>query len=237
MLPTWLSKKEEYIPPKDGGIFIIKTIKTLGNVIQRIRIQKGHEKKKHLPALFKLFLTFAIIIIIAVIRDRMMITAFAAGVLAYLATCPAHDIWNILKAGLGAAGVTFLFLLSAIIFWPEGMNNYIMMMGKVFLSVTVLSIFNHTTQWNHITRALRNIHVPGVVIFIFDITLKYIVLFGRLITDILTSLQLRSVGKNNRKYNSIGGVMGVTFIRGTEMNKQMYEAMICRGFSDDYEGL
>ena len=67
-----------------------------------------------------------------------------------------------------------------------------------------------------------------------DITLKYIVLLGNLITDLLTSLQLRSVGKNNKKYSSIGGVMGVTFVRGTEMNRQMYEAMQCRGFTDDY---
>ena len=28
--------------------------------------------------------------------------------------------------------------------------------------------------------------------------------------------------------------MGVTFVRGTEMNRQMYEAMQCRGFTDDY---
>ena len=174
---------------------------------------------------------------IALVKNRMIIMAIAAGVLLYLATWPAKDIWNILKTGLMAAGLTFLFLLFAIISRPEGINNYLRMIEKVFLSVTVLSIFNHTTQWNHITFALRKLHVPGVFIFILDITLKYIVLFGRLITDILTSLQLRSVGKNNKKYNSIGGVMGVTFIRGTEMNKQMYEAMVCRGFSDDYEGL
>ena len=35
----------------------------------------------------------------------------------------------------------------------------------------------------------------------------------------------------------VGGVMGVVFLRGTEMNRQMYEAMVCRGFTDDYEGL
>ena len=40
-----------------------------------------------------------------------------------------------------------------------------------------------------------------------------------------------------RKYTAGGGVMGVVFLRGTEMNRQMYEAMVCRGFTDDYEGL
>ena len=87
------------------------------------------------------------------------------------------------------------------------------------------------------TGALRKFHIPGVVIFIIDITFRYIVLLGKLMEDLLTAVSLRSVGRNNKKYSSVGGVMGVTFLRGTEMNKEMYEAMQCRGFTDDYKGL
>ena len=53
----------------------------------------------------------------------------------------------------------------------------------------------------------------------------------------MTSVQLRSVGKAEKQYSSVGGVMGVTFLKGMEMNKEMYEAMQCRGFTDDYKGL
>jgi cobalt/nickel transport system permease protein len=120
---------------------------------------------------------------------------------------------------------------------PEGISNNLVIVGKVFLSLEMVTIFNHTTQWNHITTALRKLHLPGIFIFTLDITLKYIVLLGTLIEEILTSLTLRSVGKNNKKYQSIGGVMGVTFVRGTEMSQEMYEAMRCRGFTDDYKGL
>ena len=83
----------------------------------------------------------------------------------------------------------------------------------------------------------RKAHIPGTVIFIIDITFRYIVLLGNLMQDLLTAVSLRSIGRNDKKYNSVGGVMGVTFLRGTEMNKEMYEAMQCRGFTDDYEGL
>jgi cobalt/nickel transport system permease protein len=120
---------------------------------------------------------------------------------------------------------------------PAGIANNLTVVLKVFLSLEMVSIFNHTTQWNHITVALRKLHIPGIFIFTLDITLKYTVLLGTFITEVLTSLQLRSVGKNNKKYQSVGGVMGVTFIRGAEMSQQMYEAMRCRGFTDDYKGL
>lgn len=160
--------------------------------------------------------------------------AYAAILLLYLCTWPARDILNIMKAGCGASVLALIILLPAMFIQPSGIRNELLIVIKVFFSISTLSIFNHTTQWNHITGALRKLHIPGIFIFTLDITLKYIVLLGNLITDLLTSLQLRSVGKNNKKYSSIGGVMGVTFVRGTEMNQQMYEAMQCRGFTDDY---
>ena len=160
--------------------------------------------------------------------------AYAAILLLYLCTWPARDILNIMKAGCGASVLALIILIPAMVVQPSGIRNELLIVIKVFLSISTLSIFNHTTQWNHITGALRKLHIPGIFIFTLDITLKYIVLLGNLITDLLTSLQLRSVGKNNKKYSSIGGVMGVTFVRGTEMNRQMYEAMQCRGFTDDY---
>ena len=139
-----------------------------------------------------------------------------------------------MKAGCGASVLALIILIPAMFIQPSGIRNELLIVIKVFFSISTLSIFNHTTQWNHITGALRKLHIPGIFIFTLDITLKYIVLLGNLITELLTSLQLRSVGKNNKKYSSIGGVMGVTFVRGTEMNQQMYEAMQCRGFTDDY---
>lgn len=160
--------------------------------------------------------------------------AYVAILLLYLCTWPARDILNIMKAGCGASVLALIILLPAMFIQPSGIRNELLVVIKVFFSISTLSIFNHTTQWNHITGALRKLHIPGIFIFTLDITLKYIVLLGNLITELLTSLQLRSVGKNNKKYSSIGGVMGVTFVRGTEMNRQMYEAMQCRGFTDDY---
>ncbi len=203
----------------------------------KIQIQRGHEKERHLPALLKLLLLIAVIILVSVSQNVFVILTSLAILLVYLCTWPPKDIAHVLKAALVAALLALVLVFPAMLLHPSGIRNDLTLVFKVFISVSYVSIYNHTTQWNHITKALKKLHVPGIFIFTLDITLKYIVLLGNLIVDLLTSLQLRSVGKNNKKYSSIGGVMGVTFIRGTEMNRQMYEAMQCRGFTDDYEGL
>jgi cobalt/nickel transport system permease protein len=232
-----MQKTDNYVPPKDGGTFVVKTIKSLGGVMSRLRVQQGHEKGRSIPALVKFIAMVAAILVLSVTQNRLLILAYAAILQLYLCTWPGADILKIYKAALAAALLALVLFIPAMLINPAGAGNNLAVVVKVFLCLEMVSIFNHTTQWNHITTALRKLHIPGIFIFTLDITLKYTVLLGSFISDVLTSLQLRSVGKNNKKYQSVGGVMGVTFIRGTEMSRDMYEAMRCRGFTDDYKGL
>lgn len=237
MLPEWMKTSDEYSPPKGGSRFAVKTIVAIGNIMSRLKVQTGHEKGMRIPALVKLMLLVALIILTSVCQNRIILMGIAAGVLVYLCTWPAKDLWGILKTAFAAGAIALIIFIPAMIINPPGISNNLVVVAKVFLCVSMVGVFNHTTQWNHITSALRNLHIPGLFIFTLDITLKSIVLLGNLMRDLLVSMQLRAVGKHNKKYTSVGGVMGVTFLRGTELNERMYEAMRCRGFTDDYRGL
>lgn len=237
MIPEWMKQTDTYMPSNGRNTFILKTLKNLGKAMAKIRVQKGHEKKRALPAPVKLILLLLVVVIISMSQNKLILLGISAILLAYLSTWNGRDILNILKPGFVAAIIALIILTPAMITNRNGIENNLILTAKVFTSVSWVSIFNHTTQWNHITGALKKLHIHGIFIFILDVTLKYIVLLGNLITDLLTSLQIRSVGKNNKKYTTVGGVMGVTFLRSVEMNRQMCEAMKCRGFTDDYEGL
>jgi len=234
MIPDWMKEDDNYVPPKDGGTFVIKTIKSLAHLMARIKVQKGHEKKRSMPVLLKLILTLLAILTIAISKESLSLMAIGAVLLLYLATWPGEDIASCLKGAVIAALFTALVMTPAMLMNPAGIRNNLSLVLRVFLSVTCLNIFNHTSQWNHISLAMRKLHIPRIFIFTLDMTLKYIVLLGNLIENLLTSMSLRMVGKNTKKYGSLGGVMGVTFVRGNELNQMMYEAMQCRGFTGDY---
>ena len=237
MIPEWMKKIEEYVPPADGGAFYYRTLKSLGGIMSRLRLESGREGRFSLPAGVRLLLMIALIILVSVTQNDLVIMAVGAVALVRLALMPAEDISAVVKAVLVAVIMAIVIFAPAVIMDPVRLWNSIRVVAKILISVTLVGIFNRTTQWNHLTAALRKAHIPGTVIFIIDITFRYIVLLGNLMQELLTAVSLRSVGRNDKKYNSIGGVMGVTFLRGTEMNKEMYEAMQCRGFTDDYEGL
>lgn len=232
-----MKKTEDYVPPADGGAFYYKTLRSLGRIMSRLRLESGREGRFSLPAGVKLLLMIALIILVSVTQKDLVIMAVEAVALVRLALMPAEDIGAVVKAVLVAVIMAAVIFAPAVIMDPARLWNSLRVVAKILISVTLVGIFNRTTQWNHLTAALRKAHVPGTVIFIIDITFRYIVLLGNLMQDLLTAVSLRSIGRNDKKYNSVGGVMGVTFLRGTEMNKEMYEAMQCRGFTDDYKGL
>ena len=237
MLPNWMKSADSYVPPHGGGTFAVKTMKSLGAVLGRLQFQQGHEKKFALPALLKLILLVILILVLSWSHQFVILLGYSAVLLLYVCTWPPRDIWRVIQGALFATVLSVILFTPAMMLNPAGIPNNLQVIWKVFLTVMMVSIFNHTTQWNHITGALRKLHVPGVVIFTIDLTLKYIVLLGRFIHDVLTAYTLRAVGNHRKKYRTVGGVMGITFLRGTEMSQEMYEAMRCRGFTDDYKGL
>lgn len=78
-------------------------------------------------------------------------------------------------------------------------------------------------------------HVPSLFIFTLDITLKYISVLGEICVDILQAVSLRSVGKNPDKAKSFSGILGITFLKSSEMAEEMYASMCCRGFTGEYQ--
>ena len=217
MLPIWMENTDSYVPPRGGGTFAVKTIRSISAAVGKLQFQQGRERKPFLPAAVRLLLLFALILLLSLSRHLLVLLACTAFAMMALAVLPPDRILSVWKSALAAALFAFLVLLPAMLLRPAGRGNNLIIIWKIFISVQMVSIF--------------------VFIFTIDISLKYIVLLGRLINDLLTSYLLRAVGKNKQKYTSVGGVMGVVFLRGTEMNRQMYEAMVCRGFTDDYEGL
>ena len=82
---------------------------------------------------------------------------------------------------------------------------------------------------------MRTFRLPSIFIFTLDITLKYISVLGEICAAILTSVRLRSVGKNPQKAKALSGVLGISFLKSGEMAEEMHAAMCCRGFTGEYK--
>ncbi|HBL41367.1 MAG TPA: hypothetical protein DDY98_07320 [Ruminococcaceae bacterium] len=236
MIPDSMTVEDAYTPTKRiENAFAQQTVRRISEAMARVQVPC--RAKSRLPAMLKLLVTVAFVAFIAVCQIKILLLGATAALLVSLCFAPAKILASILKSAFFAVSIAVILLFPGAILHPSQLSNSCIIALKIFLCSSAVALFNRTTQWNQITKALRQLRIPSVFVFTMDITLQYIAVLGRFLTNLLEAYRLRTVGHLPKSRRSVGGIMGVTFIRGLEMNREMVEAMQCRCFTDDYKGL
>lgn len=233
-MEDWLLKKDKYVPKEDSDKFIDKSIlsilKVLSLIKRKNKLKKGFLYKIN-PAI-KLIFMILNIIFLSMSRNFTYVIAIDIYFLLLLSLLDAQEIKTILLLSIVIPIFTLIMLIPSIIM--QNTINSIILILKIFGTIMIANIFSTTTKWSHITKALKMFFIPDIFILVLDITLKYIYILGQFALDMLYSLKLRSVGKNNNKYTSVPKIMGSLFLKSNEMGEEMYSAMECRGFIGEY---
>ena len=235
-IPEWMCQQEEYTPSKDKEAFLTKSTKSVLSVLGKLRFHEGKDGRFSATPSLKLFYTLIYIILTASARNYLFVLIMCAAVTVRLAFFPAAAIRQVLSETAGAVMISVFLLLPAVFMGnPQTLAN---ITARVYVSVTLVGILSAGTSWNKLTASMRTFRIPSLFIFTLDITLKYISVLGEICVDILTSVGLRSVEKT-RKAKSFSGVLGITFLKSSEMSEEMYASMCCEGIhrriSDEQE--
>ena len=219
-IPEWMCQQEEYTPSKDKEAFLTKSTKSVLSVLGKLRFHEGKDGRFSATPSLKLFYTLIYIILTASARNYLFVLIMCAAVTVRLAFFPAAAIRQVLSETAGAVMISVFLLLPAVFMGnPQTLAN---ITARVYVSVTLVGILSAGTSWNKLTASMRTFRIPSLFIFTLDITLKYISVLGEICVDILTSVGLRSVGKNPDKAKSFSGILGITFLKSSEMAEEMY---------------
>ena len=233
-IPAWLCVRENYLPRKGGDGFINKTVVVLLGLIAALRAQDRIEQRSQVrtDALWRLILTLVIIVLLSLTREFVFVFIVLTVLLLRLCVMPLSDLQKVSSLAVIAGCFSFIIMLPSTVFG----NSYSLTMlpAKTVASVLAVGILARTTRWTELVHALGRIRVPGTLIFIVDITLKYLLLLGEFTLESTRALKLRSVGANKRKYSSVAAVVGNLFLRSRFLADEMYGAMICRGYVGTY---
>ena len=234
-LGEWLFRDDDYTPVEDKNKFIDKSIFGILKVLSNIKRQDALSKQRGVYTInpvVKLFFTILILIFVSLSKSVFYTEAVAACTLISLALLNIKDIKKIITLSLLLPGFTVVMLLPAMLM--GNIKNSLLIVMKVFTTITLVNILSYSTKWNEITKALKLFFIPDVFIMVFDITIRYIYVLGEAAIEMLYALKLRSIGKNDKKYNSLSGILGNLFIKSKEMGDEVYSAMECRGFTGEY---
>ncbi len=231
-IPSWLTVKEDYIPPKDNRNFITKSQKSVVAVMSKYKVNSGVYKTKEANTSVRLFAVLLLIILTAATKNYSFVLFMLGVTAARVALLKADKIRALFKVLIPAMLISTVILLPAVFMGHP--KTLLTVLGKVIVSTSLIMSVNLTAPFNSITSSLKSFHIPDVVIFTFDITIKYIFILSEICLEMLTALKIRSIGKNDNKKSSASGILGTVFIKAKQSGEETVKAMECRGFGGKY---
>ncbi len=232
-VPEWLIKDEPREILKDNDAFVRKSADALAFVLEKVRrtpVRQNGRVAFSTPV--KLGLTFLTILLVSAARNFAFVEILGVALLARIAAYDAKKIARILALPIQAVALALLILAPSL-FWGQT-RAFVVVPCKTFITTASLAILAYSTNWNRFTCAFKSFGAPDALVFIFDLTLKYIVVLSEICLETIEAVRLRSVGRNRRKARTLGGIVGVAFLRAQKMAQEQFDAMTCRCFSGNY---
>ncbi|GHU68034.1 cobalt ECF transporter T component CbiQ [Clostridia bacterium] len=137
------------------------------------------------------------------------------------------------------AAVTNLILLreTAFVFggiaFSWGFLSMLAILLRTYLCVMAVFILIATTPFPALTRELRRLHAPKILITLIEMIYRYI---GVLIDEagsMAIAYKLRSVKSKGIAMKDMGSFVGQLAIRSFDRGERIYAAMACRGYGRD----
>lgn len=229
-LPAWAKQQESFIPDQAKAKFLERSLLRMTTVLKTLR-QSPDKRLLPIPAWLTLIILVILTIAVSASHSMLLIISALASVMLILCILPAFILKRCLSISCLAAALSLAVLLPA--FFLGQQRAVLLLPLRTFITANLWVLFISVYPWNKITASLRQLHIPDTAIAIFDMTLKFILLLGETAQQRLWALKLRSVGKGTEK--AMPAVIGSTFIRAKELSEDMYQAMVCRGYTGEYK--
>ena len=232
-LPSWLLKGQDYEPTADRDGFVTRTFLQLSGMLAQLRAD-GAGRSAHAPHVaVELCCVLACIVLTSLATNFLFVCVMLAIMLVRACMLPARVLGRFARVTLAAATLTLLVMLPAVLVGQP--RSAITLATKALVCTGMVMETALTTPAAELTAALRTLRVPSVAILTLELTLRSIADLGTVALKVLEALRLRSVGKNDRKASSMGGVGGVVFVKAAHLSQQTYDAMRCRCFTGTYD--
>ena len=126
----------------------------------------------------------------------------------------------------------------------EGLRRFLTILAGSWLSVQVALLLAFTTPFHDLVDALRELHVPRIIISIISFMYRYLAVLTDEGARMLRARDARSAAGPGGAGGSIrwraavtGRMVGSLFLRAYERSERIYAAMQARGFEGEFRHL
>ncbi len=177
------------------------------------------------------------VLLCAASRNAVFLLIILAVQLLRLAFLPGQSLLRVLGAIVPPVLFSIFIMLPAVFLGhPRTMLTIAL---KILTSMSVLSLLGESLSWQEITASFQSLHVPQLFVLTLDMTVRFLVVLGRLCQNMSEAVTLRTVSDRGKQYDrarmtAAGGILGSVFLHAGEMSVEVSEAMECRCFDGTF---
>lgn len=212
-MPDWLENDENYKLNTKKDDYVRKNIIRFNSLIKLVQRENVYNCNNEINSSLKILSLILLMVLISASRDTYQLWICILFVMIQMSLNSGKIILNILKKSL------LMFIFPLIIFIPYAICAPISIALIYYLKIFTMMIE-------------VQIFISGTTIY--DVGQSYLNCTAYLIRDVLQAINIRNVGKDIHKYNTIGGLFSKIFIKVKRCGEELYNAMECRGFTDTY---
>ncbi|MDK1726599.1 energy-coupling factor transporter transmembrane component T [Dellaglioa algida] len=233
-MPDWLSSPENYSPVKQKNTFLQQNRGRLLNLLSLFsdKTETTSQPLNRQNSFIQLLTTITLILLTSLSRDISFIWIIYMYQFLQIALLPKLNMLTILKRIPINLVFVLLFILPS--FFLTDTKTVIFFVLKTNLILIVVSYFMNTNTFFDIIIVLKKCHFPDIIIFIIDITIKYLKILSESLYAMTSAMELRSVGVNRHQYQSLSNLFGSLYLKTKSTALEMYSAMEARGFTGNY---
>ena len=115
-----------------------------------------------------------------------------------------------------------------------GMLSMTTLFLKGVFAVTAAYLLMVTTPMETICGALRQLHVPAVIVTVFMLVYRYLIVLLKEVERMTCAYSLRAPGQRGVHFKVWGTMVGQLLLRSIDRAQMVYESMSLRGFDGEF---
>ena len=115
-----------------------------------------------------------------------------------------------------------------------GVVSMLTLMLKGTFCLMVSFLLMATTPMDRLCAALRQIHVPGLLVTLLLLTYRYVGVMTEEVSVMTEAYHLRAPGQRGIHYTAWGSFLGQLLLRSMDRAEDLYASMLLRGFRGEF---
>lgn len=228
-LPAWLLE-EQNVPIKKGKEhFLIRNRSSLTSILKQFHAKTEIPFSHYFHPTTWFLLLIILLLGISLTKQVLYLWIFSLTLLSIISVLPYRSMIRILKKTLLLCVFPFIVYLPSL-FWQNGNFLFIVRIPLVSL---LFSFYTELTSLTDLLTALKKLKLPDIILLQFDITLKYIYVFGDFLMNVLKAVEARALGRH-LSFAIGNNIWGIIYLKALTYSKDLQKAMEARGFNGHY---